>query len=139
MSLIIVIVGSLLLGCSRQTGAKDVIPLRSSVIFALEQDGKVKLSMWTTEVFPCLNYDLRTDFRQTGRRIEVTIEGVVPPGTCFGKEGPARYVHSLGSLSPGTYELVIASRRQTDRYRIRAVQDRLEIDPVQQSFTDYWE
>ncbi|MFQ5343154.1 MAG: hypothetical protein ACE5F6_16565 [Anaerolineae bacterium] len=139
MSLIIVIVGSLLLGCSRQTGDKDVIPLRSSVIFAIEQDGEVKLSMWTTEVFPCLNYDLRTDFRQTGRRIEVKIDGVVPPKTCFGREGPARYVHSMVSLSPGTYELVIASQRQTDRYRIRAVQDRLEIDPVQQSFTDYWD
>ena len=138
--LLIVAVGSLLLGCrqSREPDGRNLIPLRSSVIFSLEEEeGKVRLLMWTTEVFPCLNYELRTDYRQRKSRFEVTIKGIVPPRTCFGKEGPARYTRSLGSLS-GTYELVIRSQRETDRYRVTVVRDRIRIRPMQQSFTDYW-
>lgn len=138
MWLIMAVVGSLLVGCRKQSETANMTPLRSNVIFALEENGQVRLSMWTTEIFPCLNYDLRSDFRQTGRRVEVAIKGIVPPTTCVGKEGPARFVRSLGSMSFGTYELIIKSQRHTDRYNIRVARNEIEINPVQQSFTDYW-
>lgn len=133
-----VVVGGLLLGCGNDSG--DMLPLRSSVIFAVEEEeGEgFRFYMWTTEVFPCLNYNLQTDFRQRGHRIEAKIKGITRPGTCLNKEGPARYTHTLGTLS-GTYELYISSREKTDEYRIAVIRDKVEIDPLQQSFTDYWE
>lgn len=138
LSVVAIVVSSLLLGCN-SADTSDVEPLRSSVIFAIEeQEGEADLLMWTTEVFPCLNYSLRTDFRQAGHQVEVKIKGVVPPATCIKKEGPARYAHSLGSLS-GTYDFVVRSQRQTDRYCIRAGRGGIEVNPLQQTFTDYWE
>lgn len=134
-----VVLGGVTLGCGRQTTQSEkALPLRSSVIFALEsKGGKVQLSMWTTEVFPCLNYTLQTRFKQRGNRVELTIQGITPPETCFGKEGPARYSRTF-EVNSSSFDLVIRGRGGDDRYRVTITRSKVELRPLRQTFTDYW-
>lgn len=137
-TLMLIVLGALVLGCRGRAPPEKTLPLRSSVIFAVESEqGKVHLSMWTTEVFPCLNYILQTRFKRQGNRIELDIQGITPPSTCFGKEGPARYSRSL-KLGVGSFDLIIHGRGESDRYRVTITGSNVQIRPLRQTFTDYW-
>ena len=95
--------------CSKQ-GQGNISPIDSAInIRMVETFDKsprtVQLYCSTTKIYPCCNYSINVEHRQSSNVIDISFKNVIEHDFCLTALGPASAVIDLGALSNGTYRL----------------------------------
>jgi hypothetical protein len=98
-----------------------------------------RLRISTAQHYSCLGYTLPAHLSKAPGELIVKLGGVkAPSGPCPAAIGPAVADVALPATERGTFTLRLRHGRQEDQYRLVLEQDRLELSPLQVSFSGSW-
>lgn len=115
------------------------VNLTISEKFTKEKDGAhIFLNLATEKIYPNYNYLLNSDVEIRGSFIMVEVKNVFIPSVLLPALGSARFSKDLGKIE-GDYILTIHLRHRYrgDSYSLKITKDKIEINPINQTFTTY--
>nr|WP_159039948.1 hypothetical protein [Christiangramia fulva] len=98
----------------------------------LSEIPSLKLLLTTLKNYPCSNYSIITEQTIDNDELIIRFQEIYAPGNCLTSIGPAR---SYIDLPENIHEVIFINGNETDKYSIEVGQEKIFIQPVENSFT----
>jgi hypothetical protein len=98
------------------------------------QTPSLKLKLITSEIFPCVNYDLSTTEFTNGNELVIRFDEIITPEICLTAFGPAI---SYIDLPENTDKITFINGNIIDKYSIEINQEDISIILIEKNFTDF--
>jgi len=92
--------------CNNAVAIDTEINIRMVEVFD-KSPRTLQMSFSTKKIYPCCNYPIDLSWQKTSNSIEISFKSVIETDFCLTALGPATANIDLGTLSNGTYQLIL--------------------------------